>query len=71
MSLSNGRETPQNLKKNEIRRGRFNDNTSNYYYIDIVKDEEGDIVLDFIRGGGIDNKYNFNLEFFLFYFNIY
>ena len=53
VSLSTGRGTPQNLKKNEIRRGGFNDNTTNYYYIDIVKGEEGEIVLDFIRGGGI------------------
>jgi hypothetical protein len=53
VSLSTGRGTPQVLQKNAIRRGGFNDNTTNYYYIDIIKGEEGEILLDFIRGGGI------------------
>ena len=53
VSLSTGRGTPQVLLKNELRRGGFNDNSTNYYYIDVVRGEAGEIVLDFIRGGGI------------------
>jgi hypothetical protein len=61
--LTTGRETPQMLPKNEIRRGGFNDNSTNYYYIDIVKGEEGEIILDFKRGSGLMFAKIINHEF--------
>ena len=51
--LTTGRGTPIMLPKGVLIRGGFNDNTTSYYYIEISKEEEGEIALDFKRGSGI------------------
>ena len=53
VSLTTGRGTPIMLPKGVLIRGGFNDNTTTYYYLEIAKEEEGEIVLDFKRGSGI------------------
>ena len=53
VSLSTGRKTPQILKKGILRRDGMIDKKQNYYYFEVGKNEEGEILLDFKRGGGV------------------
>jgi hypothetical protein len=53
VSLSSGRKIPQILKKGVLRRDGMNDKKENYYYVEVGKNEEGEILLDFKRGGGV------------------
>ena len=36
-----------------MRRRGSNDNSTNYYYLEVQRGEEGEILLDFKRGNGI------------------
>ena len=36
-----------------MRRSGCNDNSTNYYYLEVQRGEEGEILLDFKRGNGI------------------
>ena len=51
--LSTGRNTPQILPKGVFRRCGFNDNSTNYYFIPLAENDEGEVILDFRRGTGI------------------
>ena len=53
MSLSTPKKTAFHLQKNVLRRVGVNDNQTDYYYLEVEKDEEGEITLDLKRGSGI------------------
>ena len=53
ISISTPKKTPFQLQKNVIRRFGVNDNQINYYYFEVEKNEEGEIILDVKRGSGI------------------
>ena len=52
VSISNSRKTPFFLQKGIFRRAGVNDNSTDYYYIDIERGEDGEIILDLKRGTG-------------------
>ena len=52
VSLSSGRKIPQILKKGVLRRDGMNDKKENYYYVEVGKNEEREILLYFKRGEG-------------------
>ena len=51
--FSTSRKTPSILQKGVLRKTGINGNATDYYYIEISKDEEGEIILNFKRGNGI------------------
>jgi hypothetical protein len=51
--VSSPRKMPSILQKGVFRRTGINANTTDYYYIEVEKDEEGEIILDIKRGTGI------------------
>ena len=51
--VSSPRKMPSILQKGVFRRIGVNANTTDYYYIEVEKDEEGEIILDIKRGTGI------------------
>ena len=66
--VSSDRKQPLILPKGVLRRTGINNNSTDYYYIEVEKDEEGEIILDFKRGNGFmfgtliekPNKYDKN-----------